>query len=310
LNGAVIINTKPRQLRDDFISPRRTTAAIHHSKKETPLHVCDNEETLSLLLKEIRKPVHEPPNYATYQQDFSLVDIDSEDRYGETALHRDCKIGSARMVKLLVSEGAKVNGVSKSNRTPLMINCLVSELNGGTRLSGKRRQVLETLINHNADTTHNDEGNNAVRKSLKKRGYKTVEIDEMLSPDPTQRLAWGLTQARSLESTGRGPERSSLTTESVVFYNTPIELAADTLPRLAELTTADDVPRYMQPASGYDVLMQSQSCNLQLAKLLGSTPAVDFEGDTAPATEVHHERRHPRSSGLRSIGRKLRVRRG
>ncbi|KAH6954944.1 hypothetical protein DER45DRAFT_633423 [Fusarium avenaceum] len=290
----------------------RINGSVHtrNSKKETPLHLYDNEETLSLLLKEIKKPVHGPPNYATHQQDFSLVDIDSEDRYGETALHRACKIGSARMVELLVSEGAKVNGISKSNRTPLMINCLVSELNGGTRLSGKRRQILEILINHNADTTHNDEGNNAVRKSLKKRGYKTVEIDEMLSPDPTQILEWGLTQARSLESPGNGPERPSLTTESVVSYNRPIELAADTLPRPVELATAADVLPYMQPASGYDVFMQPQSYNPQLAELPGSTPAVDFEGDITPATEMHHERRLSRSSGLRNMGRKLRFRRG
>jgi ankyrin repeat protein len=283
---------------------------IRNTKKETPLHLCDNEETLSLLLKEIKKPVHGSPNYAAHQQGFSLVDVDSEDRYGETALHIACKIGSAKMVGLLVAEGAKVNGVSKSNRTPLMINCLVSELNGGTRLSGKRRRILEILVNHNADTTHNDEGNNAVRKSLKKRGYKSVEIDDMLSPDPTQRLTWGLAQTRSLESTGSGPERPSLTTESVVSYSPSIELAADNLPRPVELATAADVSRCMQPASGYDVSMQSQWYDPELAELPGSTPAVDFRGNTAPMTVVHHERRLPRSSGLRGIGRRLRVLRG
>jgi ankyrin repeat protein len=279
---------------------------IRNTKKETPLHLCDNEKTLSLLLKEVKKPVHGSPNYAAHQQGFSLVEIDSEDRYGETALHRACKIGSAKMVGLLVAEGAKVNGVSKSNRTPLMINCLVSELNGRTRLSGKRRQILEILVNHNADTTHNDEGNNAVRKSLKKRGYKPAEIDEMLSPDPTQRLKWGLAQARNLESTGSGPERPSLTRESVISYIPPIELAADTLPGLVELATAADVPRYIQPASVYDVPMQSRRNDSQLAEVPGSTPAVDSRGNAAPATVVHHERRLSHSSGLRGIGRRLR----
>ncbi|KAF9767884.1 hypothetical protein IL306_014885 [Fusarium sp. DS 682] len=166
----------------------RIAGSVHvwDSKGGTPLHRCDNHETLRLLLEEIKKPLH---HSSPSEQGVQLVNIDSTDGYGETALHKACEKGNERIVGLLAAEGADVNLVSGSNETPLMITCAPSELRGKGRLSKERRRIVEILVNRNADTQRKDDwGKPAVPKSLKARGYSEAEIDKMLSPDLTRRF--------------------------------------------------------------------------------------------------------------------------
>ncbi|RKK59305.1 hypothetical protein BFJ66_g2308 [Fusarium oxysporum f. sp. cepae] len=202
----------------------RISGSVHvwDSKGGTPLHRCDNDETLRLLLEEIKKPVHQScPN----EQGLQLVDIDSTDAYGETALHKACEKGNERMVGLLVAEGADVNLVSGSNETPLMITCVPSELKGKGRLSKERRRILEILVNRNADTKHKDDwGKPAVPKSLKARGYSEAQIDKMLSPDLTRRFTRRRVEERFSVSSGSSSERPSFATLSAISSSSPVEL--------------------------------------------------------------------------------------
>ncbi|GKU20124.1 unnamed protein product [Fusarium langsethiae] len=76
----------------------RVTGSIHvrDARNGTPLHRCDNEETMELLLEEMKKPVHHSPSA---EVGLKLVHIDSTDAYGTTALHKACDKGNERMTR-------------------------------------------------------------------------------------------------------------------------------------------------------------------------------------------------------------------
>ncbi|RKK91584.1 hypothetical protein BFJ71_g10786 [Fusarium oxysporum] len=284
----------------------RISGSVHvwDSKGGTPLHRCDNDETLRLLLEEIKKPVHQScPN----EQGLQLVDIDSTDAYGETALHKACEKGNERMVGLLVAEGADVNLVSGSNETPLMITCVPSELKGKGRLSKERRRILEILVNRNADTKHKDDwGKPAVPKSLKARGYSEAQIDKMLSPDLTRRFTRRRVEERFSVSSGSSFERPSFATLSAISSSSPVELVGDIPSRPAEfpLTPVSSCV----PPSGYELRSGGTWSELQLAELPGSTPVVSVELDSRPVEVVESPNQKFLKDGrMKSIRRKLKI---
>ncbi|KAF5656713.1 e3 ubiquitin ligase HACE1 [Fusarium circinatum] len=284
----------------------RISGSVHvlDSKGGTPLHRCDNDETLRLLLEEIKKPVHRS---CPSEQGFQLVSIDSTDGYGETALHKACEKGNERMVGLLVAEGADVNMVSGSNETPLMITCERSELKGKGRLSKERRRIVETLVNRHADTKHKDDwGKPAVPKSLKARGYTEAEIDKMLSPDLTRRFTrrWG--HERFSVSSGSSSERPSFATLSAISSSSPVELVGDIPSRPAELPLTPVSSGV--PPSGYELRSGGTWSELQLAELPGSTPVVSVELDSRPVEVVEPpNQKFLRDGKLKSIRRKLKI---
>ena len=49
------------------------------------------------------------------------LDIDTQDKYGNTPLHYAVKCGSLEMVKLLVEAGADIKTRNQANMTPLHI---------------------------------------------------------------------------------------------------------------------------------------------------------------------------------------------
>ncbi|KAH7487613.1 hypothetical protein FOMA001_g4814 [Fusarium oxysporum f. sp. matthiolae] len=284
----------------------RISGSVHvwDSKGGTPLHRCDNDETLRLLLEEIKKPVHQScPN----EQGLQLVDIDSTDAYGETALHKACEKGNERMVGLLVAEGADVNLVSGSNETPLMITCVPSELKGKGRLSKERRRILEILVNRNADTKHKDDwGKPAVPKSLKARGYSEAQIDKMLSPDLTRRFTRRRVEERFSVSSGSSSERPSFATLSAISSSSPVELVGDIPSRPAELPLTP-VSSCVLP-SGYELRSGGTWSELQLAELPGSTPVVSVELDSRPVEVVESPNQKFLKDGkMKSIRRKLKI---
>lgn len=284
----------------------RISGSVHvwDSKGGTPLHRCDNDETLRLLLEEIKKPVHQScPN----EQGLQLVDIDSTDAYGETALHKACEKGNERMVGLLVAEGADVNLVSGSNETPLMITCVPSELKGKGRLSKERRRILEILVNRNADTKHKDDwGKPAVPKSLKARGYSEAQIDKMLSPDLTRRFTRRRVEERFSASSGSSSERPSFATLSAISSSSPVELVGDIPSRPAELPLTP--VSSCVPPSGYELRSGGTWSELQLAELPGSTPVVSVELDSRPVEVVESPNQKFLKDGkMKSIRRKLKI---
>ncbi|WKT41179.1 hypothetical protein QSH57_005985 [Fusarium oxysporum f. sp. vasinfectum] len=284
----------------------RISGSVHvwDSKGGTPLHRCDNDETLRLLLEEIKKPVHQS---CPSEQGLQLVDIDSTDAYGETALHKACEKGNERMVGLLVAEGADVNLVSGSNETPLMITCVPSELKGKGRLGKERRRILEILVNRNADPKHKDDwGKPAVPKSLKVRGYSEAEIDKMLSLDLTRRFTRRRVEERFSVSSGSSSERPSFATLSAISSSSPVELVGDIPSRPAELPLTP--VSSCVPPSGYELRSGGTWSELQLAELPGSTPVVSVELDSRPVEVVESPNQKFLKDGkMKSIRRKLKI---
>ncbi|CAG7559719.1 unnamed protein product [Fusarium equiseti] len=195
----------------------RVTDSVHvwNAKGQTPLHLCENEATLELLLEEIQRPI---PRSPPEERRVNLVHIDSLNAYGSTALHQACDKGDLGMARLLIEGGANVNLVSGLNETPLMITCAPSESKGKGKLNKDRQQILEMLVNRNADTTYEDSrGRPAAQNRLKTRMYSKAEIEIMLSPDPAWRFnrSWGK----------GGNSQSSAVTGAAMA---PVELAVDT----------------------------------------------------------------------------------
>ncbi|KAF4456749.1 E3 ubiquitin-protein ligase HACE1 [Fusarium austroafricanum] len=276
----------------------RITGSVHvwDSKGSTPLHRCDNDETLKLLLDEIKKPVH---HSSPDERGFNLVHIDSTDGYGETVLHKACEKGNERMVRLLVAEGADVNLVSGSNETPLMITCVPCELKGKGRLSKERQRIVEMLVNCNADTKYRgDWGKPAVPKSLKARGYSDSEIDKMLSPDLTRRFT-RRRQERFSVSTMSSSERPSFALSGVSSAS-PVELVGDTPTRPIELPitpVSTHTPPTLQSGGTWS--------QLQLAELPGSTPVVAVELDSRTVEETNQK--FLKDGRMKSIRKKLKI---
>jgi hypothetical protein len=180
---------------------------VRDAKGRTPLHRCNNEKTLKLLLEEIKKPVHQS---RSADPGLRLVHIDSTDAYGTTALHEACDKGNEGMVRLLIDGGADINLVSGLNETPLMLTCAPYGYKGTGKLNGDRQRILEMLVSRDADTRHKDDrGKPAVPKSLKIRGYSKAEIKRMLSPDPGRIFVRNRGHGRNSDSTVSGSERPS-----------------------------------------------------------------------------------------------------
>ncbi|KAI1057127.1 hypothetical protein LB507_002199 [Fusarium sp. FIESC RH6] len=196
----------------------RVTDSVHvwNVKGQTPLHLCENEATLKLLLEEIQRPIpRSPPQERKRKARVKLISIDSLDAYRSAALHQACDKGDLGMARLLIEAGANVNLVSGLNETPLMITCAPS---GKKKLNKDRQQILEMLVNRNANTECKDsQGKPAVHQSLKKRLYREAEIEMMLSPDP----GWRFNRSRDK---GRNPQSSAATGATM----SPVELAVDT----------------------------------------------------------------------------------
>ncbi|KAH7192570.1 uncharacterized protein B0J16DRAFT_361049 [Fusarium flagelliforme] len=235
----------------------RVSDLVHvwNGKGETPLHLCDNERTLKLLLEEIKKPVHRTP---AEERNLKLVHIDSTDAYGSTALHKACEKGNPGTVRLLLEEGADANLVSGLNETPLVITCAPNESKGKGKLrkNKDREQIFEMLVNHGAKATYRDSRGKLVvhqglYRNLKARTYSEAEINTMVSPDPGRRFIRTWDGGRNSQSSTSWSRRQELAATGAISPVSPVELAADAVTGPFELE-----------AMGSSVLTPPSSCRV------------------------------------------------
>lgn len=284
----------------------RISDSVHvwDTKGRTPLHRCDNEVTLKLLLEEIKKPIH---HISPEQRTFPLVHIDSTDGYGETALHKACDKGNERMVRLLLEEDANVNLISGSNETPLMLTCAPNEHKGRGKLNRDRQRIFEMLVNRNADAKHpDDRGKPAVPKSLKARGYSDADIDRMLSPDPRRRFTRSWTHARNSDSTGIDAGTPPLGTHDA----SPVQLTGDIPSGAVELDAESTVPRFTPLPSDSGILTPDASPDIQLSALQGSiSGATAVEVNRVPTNTISEpsNRKYLLTGKMKSLRQKMRI---
>ncbi|KAF4470087.1 E3 ubiquitin- ligase HACE1 [Fusarium albosuccineum] len=215
---------------------------VRDAKYRTPLHRCSNPETMRLLLEEVNKPAH---RQASEDPNFKLVDIDSTDGYGKTALHCACEKGKVDLVETLVSQGADINAVSGTDQTPLMIVA-----DSRTIQSRDRKRIIEALVNGNPNMDQKELwGELTIRKSLKKHRYTDYDIEKMLLPDPSRRFRAVSHLMRGSVSTNGSSERASIAAGSMQSTSSPAEMDAPL--RIAELPESEAEPRGPEPEGLY-----------------------------------------------------------
>ncbi|XP_045187984.1 ankyrin repeat domain-containing protein 2-like [Mercenaria mercenaria] len=98
--------------------------------------------------------------------------VDSQDRFGETALHVASEV-SAASVQMLLDAGCKVNIQDNAGRTPLMIGCRSS--------SAEVLNIVQFLLDRGANISVKDaDGQTALHKACTNTGDEKTELIYML----------------------------------------------------------------------------------------------------------------------------------
>ncbi|KAG8671036.1 hypothetical protein FPOAC2_04349 [Fusarium poae] len=174
----------------------------------TPLHRCRDHKTLRLILDGLNGSRHRPSitnaDHGSHDATSSVIDINSQDRYGKTALFMACSQGKARMARELIDAGADVNAADRRGQCPLLA-CLSH--NGISW--ALREQIILRLRSKGADLDQPDHDGNTARKELQRKKFhsSTKAVTRFLSLDPTVEL-------EKLENQSRERKRDSDTTAS------------------------------------------------------------------------------------------------
>ncbi|ENH67114.1 hypothetical protein FOC1_g10002746 [Fusarium oxysporum f. sp. cubense race 1] len=146
----------------------KTPSLVHVRDREgrTPLHRCCDHKTLSLLLEALNGSMHrssltraDPDSHDAS----SLIDINSADAYGKTALFMACAQGNLRMMRKLLDAGAHVNAADKTGVCPILV-CSAST---GISLA-RREEMILRLHAKGADPDQQDIDGNTARKELRR----------------------------------------------------------------------------------------------------------------------------------------------
>ncbi|KAF5538018.1 e3 ubiquitin ligase HACE1 [Fusarium phyllophilum] len=163
-------------------------ALLHIRDREgrTPLHRCHDHKTLRLLLDALEGSrrrsslTHVDPNSHDAS---SLIDIDTQDACGRTALFMACDQGNWRVAKMLLDAGADVNISDKTGACPLLA-CSAS-LNIS---SAKRDEMILRLRDKGAEPGQKDKYGNTARTKLVRLYQSSKRVDRLLSIDPGAEL--------------------------------------------------------------------------------------------------------------------------
>jgi hypothetical protein len=180
---------------------------LHVRDKEgrTPLHRCHDHKTLSLLLDALNLSTHrsslthvEPNSHDAS----SLIDINSQDACGRTALFMACHQGNWKMLKKLIEAGADVRMSDKTGVCPLLA-CSASP----SISFAKREEMILRLRSRDVDPDQEDIDGNTARKELGRLYSSSKKANRFLSLDPTVEL-------ERMEKKSRAERRESNATAS------------------------------------------------------------------------------------------------
>jgi ankyrin repeat protein len=163
-------------------------ALLHIRDREgrTPLHRCHGQKTLRRLLDALegsrRRPslTHVDPDSHDAS---SLIDINTQDACGRTALFMACEYGNWRVAKMLLDAGADANISDKTGACPLL--ACSSSLNIS---SAKRDEIILRLRAKGAEPGQEDKYGNTARTKLIRLYASRKRVDRLLSIDPGEEL--------------------------------------------------------------------------------------------------------------------------
>ncbi|SCO88727.1 uncharacterized protein FRV6_12854 [Fusarium oxysporum] len=191
----------------------KTPSLVHVRDREgrTPLHRCCDHKTLSLLLEALNGSMHrssltraDPDSHDAS----SLIDINSADAYGKTALFMACAQGNLRMMRKLLDAGAHVNAADKTGVCPILA-CSAST---GISLA-RREEMILRLHAKGADPDQQDIDGNTARKELRRLFSSSKAVNKFLSLNPATELERLEKKARAER---RGSDATASTTRSML----------------------------------------------------------------------------------------------
>ncbi|EWG53220.1 hypothetical protein FVEG_17075 [Fusarium verticillioides 7600] len=162
----------------------KTPSLVHLRDREgrTPLHRCCDHKTLSLLLEALSGSMHrsslthaDPDSHDAS----SLIDINSQDAYGKTALFIACAQGNLRTMRKLFDSGAHVNISVNTGVCPILACSSCT----GISLTSRERMILH-LRARGADPDQQDIDGDTARKELRKFYSSSKAVNKFLSLDP------------------------------------------------------------------------------------------------------------------------------
>ncbi|KAF5643156.1 e3 ubiquitin ligase HACE1 [Fusarium sp. NRRL 52700] len=166
----------------------KTPSLVHVRDRDgrTPFHRCCDHKTLSLLLEALSSSMHqsslthaEPDSHDAS----SLIDINSQDAYGKTALFIACAQGNLRTMRKLLDAGAQVTTADKTGVCPI----LACSSSTGISLTSRERMMLH-LRAKGADPDQQDIDGNTARKELRRLYSSSKAVNKFLSLDPAVEL--------------------------------------------------------------------------------------------------------------------------
>jgi ankyrin repeat protein len=180
---------------------------VRDSEDRTPFHRCRDPEVLGLLLDGLNRSRHRSSLTHVERNSHeasSLVDVNSRDIYGKTALYMACAQGNLKMMREFINAGADVNIADKTERCPILAfsTCIPS--------ASKDRMILRLRVK-GADPDREDIDGNTARKELQ-RLSSTKTVNKLLSLDPAVEL-------ERLETRSRAERRESNATSSTTRSN-------------------------------------------------------------------------------------------
>ncbi|KAM0427793.1 hypothetical protein ACHAPT_007250 [Fusarium lateritium] len=172
---------------------------VRDENRQTPVHRCRDKETLRMVLRAIETTKSLPS-----RPGLENIDIDSRDRYSQTALHLFCYQLQAGLVKILVEKGADVNALCSGDRTPLML-----ALRQG-QSEAELHRIIRVLVCRGAYTRGKDKyGQNDLQKALLRKGYGERKILKLKAGDSGSSVmsskSFGCVSTKSSEKRGHWP---------------------------------------------------------------------------------------------------------
>jgi hypothetical protein len=167
----------------------KTPSLLHARDREgrTPLHRCHDQKTLSLVLEAMNGSRHRSSLTHVDRNSHdasSLIDINSKDACGRTALFTACRHGNLKMIKKLLEASADVHIPDKTGVCPILA-CSASP--NITRLI-KRKEMILLLLTRNANPDEEDFDGNTARKELGRHFPSSKKVNQFLAQDPAVAL--------------------------------------------------------------------------------------------------------------------------
>jgi len=150
------------------------------------------------------------PELVNYILSLGKIDVNQpSSKSSKLAIHKAVKSGNAEIVQILISNGAKVDSLDKSNKSPMDIACKASDLPIATILNEKGVAFTENHMRYASSSDNSDLIKLMISKGLdvnKPFGDNTYPIHEACTAKTNQVMDVILSNGGNIEQTNKDNE--------------------------------------------------------------------------------------------------------